>query len=517
MARLLASLVLVAASFAALPARAQLPAAGCDFSGDGRADLAVGIPGAGVGAAIQAGHVTILPGGAGGVGFTPIEGIDEDAPGVNGIAEQGDHYGAVVVCGDFNGDGDADVAIAAFDENRFQKRDTGQVSVLYGNGNGVRTNDDRVVTQQTKDVPGVANKYDRFGKSLAVGDFDGNGIDDLAVGVPLEDVAGQVNAGAVHVFYGFPGGLGFSVKNQFWHENYATMIGEPGKSDFFGAALAAGDFDGDGRDDLAIGIPGQSVAGSSDAGQVSVLYGRFGGLNASFNEVWNLGSAGMVGAPDVGDEFGASLATGDFDGDGFDDLAIGAPGKDVGALEHAGQVFTIGGSAGGLTAVGSQQWHQDAGLDDAADAYDRFGAAVAAGDFDGDGFDDLVVGVPNEWSGASEQEGAIHVILGSAGGLTTAGDEFWQADAVGLPSTAGTRLGTTLTTGDFDGDGLVDVAAGAPTARVGGETSAGAVYVFDGSTTSGLSSSGQQYVTRNSLVGSSGDPFERFGAGLAAS
>ncbi len=335
--------------------------------------------------------------------------------------------------------------------------------------------------------------------------------------MPLEDVAGQVNAGAVHVFYGFAGGIGFTVKNQFWHENYATMIGEPGKSDFFGAALTAGDFNGDGRDDLAIGIPGQSVAGSSDAGQVSVLYGKFGGLNASFNEVWNLGSAGMVGAPDVGDEFGAALSSGDVDGDGFDDLLIGAPGKDVGAQEQAGQVFAIHGSAAGLTTVGSQQWHQDAGLEDAAEAYDRFGSALAVGDVDGDGFDDLIVGIPNEWSGGSGQEGAIHVLLGTAGGLGTAGDEFWQADAIGFAAPSGARLGAVLATGDFDGDGRVDVAAGAPSSRVGGETAAGAVYVFDGSSSSGLSSSGQQYIDRNSLVGSSGDPFERFGAGLAGS
>ena len=93
----------------AVPARAELPVAGCDFNNDGRADLVVGIPRADVGAIVQGGVVEILRGTSSGVGTNPIESLDEDAPGVNGVAEVWDRYGAVVVCGDFNNDGDADM------------------------------------------------------------------------------------------------------------------------------------------------------------------------------------------------------------------------------------------------------------------------------------------------------------------------------------------------------------------------------------------------------------------------
>lgn len=510
-------LAVLAAALVVAPAGAQIADAGCDFDRDGRADLVVGIPRADVEGVTQAGRVEILRGNAQGVSTTPLDGIDEEVPGVIGAAETWDRFGSVVACGDFDGDGDADLAVGSPFENRFGKADGGQVAIFYGDGSGVATTGEQLVTQDSTGVAGAVNKFDRFGTTLAVGDFDGDGFDDLAVGVPLEDVAGQTNAGAVNVFYGRAGGFDFGAGDQYWHEQRSDIIGVPLPSDFFGAALAAADFDGDGRDDLAIGVPGATVNGQADAGEVSVIYGRVGGLKGSTNQLFNLETPGFAGVAKLGDVFGTSLTTGDFDGDGYADLIVGAPGKDVTGRESAGMVFEIPGSANGLKGKKAVRWSQDTGLDDGPDPYDRFGEAVAAGDFDDDGFDDLAVGVPNEWSGASPQEGAVAVILGGATGLKSSGDEIWRIDAIGFTGRAGDGFGANLTAADFDGDGRVDLAVGVPNAVVQNDPAAGAVVILDGSTTSGLASSGQQYITRNGLSGGVAAAYERFGGAVAAS
>ena len=119
------------------------------------------------------------------------------------------------------------------------------------------------------------------------------------------------------------------------------------------------DFDNDGFDDLAIGVRGESVGTVALAGAASVIFGSLSGLAAAGNRLWHQNVAGVAGVAECGDGFGNALASGDFDNDGFDDLAIGAPGEDVGAAANAGAINLLFGSAAGLTAAGNQVWHQD--------------------------------------------------------------------------------------------------------------------------------------------------------------
>jgi FG-GAP repeat len=153
---------------------------------------------------------------------------------------------------------------------------------------------------------------------------------------------------------------------------------------------------------------------------------------------------------------GGVAARGDFDGDGFGDLAVGVPGEDVGGTLDAGALNVLYGSAGGLAGTGAQLLWQGHGAPDAAGADDLFGVALAAGDFDGDGFDDLAVGVLSEDLGAKRDAGAVDVLRGSPSGLVAAGARQWSQDSPGVPglAEAGDAFGSSLAAGDFDGDGI---------------------------------------------------------------
>ena len=153
----------------------------------------------------------------------------------------------------------------------------------------------------------------------------------------------------------------------------------------YGSVLAAGNFDGNDSDDLAIGDPRKDVvtnAGTvSDVGAVHVLYGAAQGvsvrLSAQNSQLWNQNVGSVGGVAEPGDRFGSALASGDFNGDGRSDLAIGEPFEDVVAID-AGMVNIVYGSANRLTSVGNQKWHQAVdGIYGDPTVGDHFGFALA--------------------------------------------------------------------------------------------------------------------------------------------
>jgi hypothetical protein len=517
-----------------------------DFNGDGFADLAIGAPGEETPTGVQnAGAVNVIYGSSNGLTTTnsavPASQFwSQNSPGIPGASEAGDNFGTALAAGDFNGDGFSDLAIGvareditvngAFGSTTYE--DTGAIVVIYGSPAGLTTSDTSVPPAAAFNFTqgGRSDKlqnYSFLGRSLSWGDFNGDGIGDLAIGAPgfstLPILGDQ--AGAVWVLYGSRTDGLTTHGNQFWQDD--PPLGVSARFDLFGSVLTAGDFNGDGRSELAIGIPGRDFQAVADAGAVEVLFGSQDGLTdvgSRFFDFFGISfRLGNQQRPSVDDVLGSSLAVGDFNGDGRGDLAIGAPGRNDGA----GEVFIIHGSASGLS-DNVQRWKQDfLLLSNKSEAGDGFGAALATGDFNGDGRADLAVGAPSESFAvngrAVAEAGEVDVVYGSTSGLSLSShvvqlfrqgvsgtSDASEAFGIGDTPEAGDHFGDRLTAWNFGRNELLrgvpprlvvttDLAIGVPDESVGTLSFAGAVQVLYGSfATNGLSATGSQLWTQNS-------------------
>jgi hypothetical protein len=279
-----------------------------DLNGDGYADLAIGVPGE----AGRRGAAHVILGSAGGlssVGSLYLE------PSTFGIETPRSRFGWSLAVGDFDGSVPAELAIGVGRHEREGTTDAAVLELRSGPG-GPSIVGSRIWHQGVDGVAGFRSEGDDFGTTLAVGGFDGDAYADLAIGSPHDDIAQpELSFGKVNVLFGSDEGLS-ADRDQIWSQVSPGVRDEPDagdsnytSGDAFGASLGVGDYDGNRKTDLAVGVPIEAIGGIV-GGAVNVLYAGGQGLTGYESDFWHRNVAGVKRAPEQGDTFGVALRGG---------------------------------------------------------------------------------------------------------------------------------------------------------------------------------------------------------------
>ncbi|MEW1926258.1 FG-GAP-like repeat-containing protein [Streptomyces sp. NPDC088360] len=431
-----------------------------DFDGDGYQDVAVAAPGAKVGGHASAGYITISYGSAHGLDPARTTVITQDTPGVPGASGDNQVFGYEMISRDLDGDGLTDLAAVARDY-RPENNVNGSVIVLWGAKAGISG-------QGAVRIGAPANA--QVGDDITTGDFDADGQPDLFMGngedydyhdvlygpfsrdgLPARDqqlkvystdnsinstAAGDFNGDGIEDLATFYVYENHAEGGKLWLGTKDGLSTVPQRLNS-SAGTAVADFDQDGYADLATRIfpNGDTEGTEEDPGTVKIYYGSPSGPSQTRTQTITQKTAGVPGASEKGDQFGGRLSAGDANGDGYPDLAVGVPGEAIGSKAKAGAVVLLKGAKGGLTGKGAQAFHQDtAGVPGVAESGDVFGGSARLLDVTRDGKADLLAGAPGENLGTVVNGGAVWLLRGTASGATASNSAAQNPTDIGAPA-----------------------------------------------------------------------------------
>ncbi|MEM7297307.1 MAG: FG-GAP-like repeat-containing protein, partial [Bacteroidota bacterium] len=413
-----------------------------------------------------------------------VQKINETSGGFSGNLDNNDVFGSsVAVLGDLDGDSIIEVAVGAIgDDDNGPRR--GAVWILSLNSDGT-VNTEQKISDSEGGFSNLLNNNDFFGSAVAtLSDLDGNGIAELAVGVPGDDDGG-LNQGAVWILFMDIDG---KVKNKRKISALrGGFLGELSQEDSFGASISSiGDLDGDGIPEIVVGSFGNGIR-TQKKGTAWLIFLNTDGSVRDFKDLTSI-DAGFAGVLQPGDNFGSSVSpVGDLNGDGVLELVISASGSDDGG-DRRGAFWVLF-----MNSDGSIQSHQkisstEGGFTGILMDGDSFGAsATYISDIDGDGINEIAIGAPQDNNGG-QRKGAVWILfLNNDATIKKHYKLGAEQDALSLLIRDGDSFGSSLANiGDLDGDGIDEIAVGAVGDSNGGRGRQGAVWLIslnsDGST-----------------------------------
>ncbi|HEY9692686.1 MAG TPA: hypothetical protein V6D15_10795 [Oculatellaceae cyanobacterium] len=337
---------------------------------------------------------------------------------INGTASDDRSGRSVSSAGDVNGDGIDDVIIGAFYADPAGVSRAGKSYVVFGKSDTTAVNLSDVEAGTGGFVINGTASYDVSGFSVSsAGDVNGDGIDDVIVGAYGADPAGVSRAGKSYVVFGKSDTTTVNLSDVEAGTG-GFVINGSASSDLSGFSVSsAGDVNGDGIDDVIIGAFRADPAGGTDAGKSYVVFGKSDTTAVNLSDV-EAGTGGFVINGSASSDYsGRSVSSaGDVNGDGIDDLIVGAVYADPAGLEYAGKSYVVFGKSANTTPVNLIDVEAGIGgfVINGTAIDDYSGISVSsAGDVNGDGFDDLIVGAPEADPAGVTQAGKSYVIYGS--------------------------------------------------------------------------------------------------------